>query len=156
MRGIWGWTGSLGTIADGDWGVALERCSLFSFAGNLCRAFRDICSTNGGAMAEAEEVQGTAPEVVGAGDAGARSEPEKARTGVRKRLQKAAEETLDNNVTKFMTCLVKNIEGNHLPSAKMLLDLADGPEDEGTGEEFSSLAEVLWKELEDGTTGNRE
>lgn len=140
--------------------MALERCSLFSFAGNSCRAFRDICSTNGGAMAEAEEQQGTALEVVGAEGAKARSDPENGRTGVRKRLQKAAEQTLDENMPKIMTCLVKNIEGNHLPSAKMLIDLADGPGDEDVAslEAHPSLAEVLWKELEDGELepGNRE
>jgi hypothetical protein len=103
-------------------------------------------------MAEAEEERGTAQDSIGAEGAKARSDPKNGRTGVRTRLRKAAEETVDKNIPKIMTCLMTNIEGNHLPSAKMLIDLTDGPEDEdeGTGEEFSSLAEVLWKELEDG------
>jgi hypothetical protein len=138
---------------DGDWGVALVRCSLFSFAGNLCRAFRDICSTNGGAMAEVEEEQGTALEVVGAEDARSRSEPGKARGGVRRRLKRAAEETVDRNIPTIMLCLMTGIEGNHLPCAKMLLDLAVGPgdedEDEVSGDGYASLAELLWKELAD-------
>jgi MoaA/NifB/PqqE/SkfB family radical SAM enzyme len=106
-------------------------------------------------MAEAEEERGTAQDGIGADGARARSDPENGRTGVRKRLKKAAEKTLDENMPKIMNCLLTNIDQNHLPSAKMLIDLADGPgdEEEFSSEAYLSLAEVLWKELK---PGNRE
>jgi hypothetical protein len=109
-------------------------------------------------MAEAEEVQGAALEIVRVEGARARSVPRKARTGVRQLLKEAAEEMLGNNIAKFLACLMKGIEGNHLPSARMLFELTEEPDDD---EEFLedgclSLAEVLWKELEDGKTGTGE
>jgi hypothetical protein len=144
-----------------EWGAARGRCSLFSFAGNLCRAFRDICSTDGGAMAEAEEERASAPEVVGAKDARVGSDPENGRTRAKKRLRKEAETALGNHATEIVQCLLRNIGKDHVPSAKMLIDLADledgpGDEDGAAQDEYRSLAEVLWKELYEPGTGNTE
>jgi hypothetical protein len=111
-------------------------------------------------MAEAEEERGTALEVVGADGRKTRSEPERARGGAKKRLKQAAEKALDDNVPLVVTCLLTSIGQNHVTGAKMLIELADGPEDEdeALGDGYPSLAEVLWKELEDGERepGNRE
>jgi hypothetical protein len=118
-------------------------------------------------MAEAEEEVDGVAGVGGdsAVDAGERSDPENGRTGAAKRLQRAAEKALGETVPQIVTCLVTNIGANHLPSAKMLIDLAEGrrrdeDRDEIPAEEYRSLAELLWKELEEQETeqgpGNRE
>jgi hypothetical protein len=111
-------------------------------------------------MAEAEEEDAIAQVTArGAEDAGKRSDPKNGRTGAARRLQQAAEKALDENTPKIVNCLIANIEGNHLPSAKMLIDLANGlrggGENEIPEEGYLSLADVLWKELEEPETGNR-
>jgi len=95
-------------------------------------------------MAEAEVEQGDAPEFESVRDK---------RRRVKKKLQEAVLCALDKNATQFASSLMEN--GGKIPAAnaKMLIDVAFGSEDEdehdGVGEGFPSLAEVLWKELEE-------
>ena len=62
-------------------------------------------------------------------------------------LQEIAEKALVEQLEKIVACIVVNIELKHLPSAKLLFDLAarlkaakEIPESE-----YMSLADLLWK-----------
>ena len=72
-------------------------------------------------MAEAEVEQGDAPEFESVRDK---------RRRVKKKLQEAVLCALDKNATQFASSLMEN--GGKIPAAnaKMLIDLALGPEDE--------------------------
>jgi hypothetical protein len=109
-------------------------------------------SADGGAMAEAEEKQETALVLVGAGGG---------RLSGRKLLQSVAEVAVGENAKDIVGCLLTNIKGNQVQAVKTLIELAVGPrrgdedEDEIPAEEYRSLAEVLWKELERQGIGDR-
>ncbi|WP_263355818.1 hypothetical protein [Acidicapsa ligni] len=121
---------------------------------------------NGGAMAEEEEaggvVEGNKPVVVGmaGSSAGSGAGPENGlpvgtgKVGTGKTmdlLRKKAEEALVENFVQIVKCIVRNIEANHLPSVKLLCDLAERVEDKQNipMEDYQSLAEVLWKGLKE-------
>jgi len=110
-------------------------------------------------MAEGEVEQGNAPEVEGAKDEAATGA---ALTGAglgrfrgMKRLRQLADEAVGAKAEEIVTYLLKGLEDNRPPGVKMLVELAEGHrgEDESSEEVSRSLAEVLWKELEElGTT----
>jgi len=65
-------------------------------------------------------------------------------------LLEMADEAVVEQLQEIVDCVVVNIKAGHLPSAKLLLELVarlkleeDIPE-----EDYRSLAEVLWKDLE--------
>ena len=74
------------------------------------------------------------------------SNPEKGSTGAASSLQKLAEKTLEEHLADVMKCVVGNIKDKHLPSAKLLIDLAARLKaDEDVPETaYTSLAQVLW------------
>jgi hypothetical protein len=59
--------------------------------------------------------------------------------------------TLEENLHKVVACILTNIEDMHLPSAKLLVDLAARLEakKEVPVEEYVSLAEVLWQSFKE-------
>jgi hypothetical protein len=95
----------------------------------------------------------------GAEDAGERSDPEDGRTGAVALLQKKADEAVEKNLSRIVDCIVDNIIEKHLPSVKLLFEVAARYRVEGAvpKEDFRSFAEVLWKEVQEQEreTGNR-
>jgi hypothetical protein len=159
LPGIWGGVGKLETIAGEGLGGALVRSSFF-FAGNLCRAFsrhsfldgREGRHGNGGAMAEEEDDSGSEKGSVEGDGSGVRpkggSDPKNGRVGGGLLLQRAADTAVDTYIADVIACLIGNIKKLHLPSAKLLMDLANrlGNKDISL-EEFESLAGKLLKEV---------
>jgi len=74
-------------------------------------------------------------------------DPENGPTELASKLQKMAAEALAKHLTEVVDCVVTNVKKHHLPSAKMLLDLAGRVQSEdGVSEaEYRSFAEELWK-----------
>jgi hypothetical protein len=95
-------------------------------------------------MAEEEEASGSGWSGEGVGQ---RSNPENGLTGAAVALQEKAAKVLEENLGKVVDCILDNILAKHLPSAKLLMELAGrvkGPNGVPE-EEYMSLAAVLWK-----------
>jgi len=104
-------------------------------------------------MAEEEEQS----KVVRSGRiAGQRLDPEKGPTGAAVRLQEMAEKALEENLLEVVECILDNIRVKHLPSAKLLMELARRLDSRKVvlEVEYQSLAEVLWLEVQELGTGN--
>jgi hypothetical protein len=122
-------------------------------APGISRHLLKTCSAWDGAMAEEEHAQSD-------GSGGQGLDPENGPTGAVVLLQKKAEKTVEEHLTTIVDCILDNIRAKHLPSAKLLIDLAARLE---TGkdvaeEEYVSLAEVLWTAFqeEERKTGTRD
>lgn len=153
MQRIYGGGVSLRTITFGEiQGEALGAGSLFSFCGDLCLAIHDICPAYGGAMAEEKEAdEGKARGKFGSrGNAGQRLDPKNGPAGAAVLLQETAEETLEDYLLEIAACVLDNIRAKHLPTVKLLFDLAARlrARDNVPREEYESLAEVLWKDVQ--------
>jgi hypothetical protein len=100
-------------------------------------------STYGGAMAEEEEDSGSGRDDEAAEEG---LDPEIGSTDGAALLQKIAVKTLHKHLTEIVECILVNIKAKHLPSAKLLFDLARRlkAEEKIPEEEYLSLAEVLW------------
>jgi hypothetical protein len=121
----------------GSLGGALARClPFFLGAGGV-----DVSS--GGAMADKDVEDGCTRSDKGGGSGKRRHNPEKGCGPVQ--LQRKAEKTVAEYFADIFDCIVVNIKAKHLPSAKLLMDLAARlqagsyvPE-----QEYMSLAAVL-------------
>jgi len=124
---------------------------------NLCRALLDTCSGwarhgIGGAMAEEEDDSGSEKDCVEDDWSGVRSDggpdPKNGRVKGRLLLKEAATTALDKYVDDVIKNIVGNIKGGHLPSMKLLMDMADHLESKNpTAADFESFARLLMKEF---------
>ena len=102
-------------------------------------------------MAKEEDDKGSETESVEGDGSGICPEdepdPENGRVGGRLLLKRAAETALSTYIKDVIASIVTNIKAKHLPSTKMLLDMADHLESrDATPAEFDSFAKVLLKE----------
>ena len=132
-----------------------RRLPFVFFAGKECRAIRELGvetrPARGGAMAtqgtEAGRNQGTTE---GDGDDGQQLNPEKGLVGASALLRETAKTALRENFLSIVECIVTNIRNKHLPSVKLLFELAGYLEAgvEVPAEAYESFAAVLWKEFQ--------
>lgn len=142
LQRIIGRLGKLRTIDERKWGGARGAASLFLFLREL---------SNGGAMAEGDEVSEAAKDDRYFGE-----RPEWGQKKALVTLEDAddmlcemADWEIRNNLREIMTCIMENIRKMHLPSVKLLLELAARMKRRRAVpvEVYESLATVLWKDL---------
>jgi hypothetical protein len=103
-------------------------------------------------MAEEEDDSGSEKGSVEGDGSGVRpkggSDQKNGRVGGRLLLQRAADTAVDTYIADVISCIEGNIKKLHLPSVKLLLDLAERlGSKEVSLEEFESLAAELLKEV---------
>jgi type III secretion system FlhB-like substrate exporter len=114
--------------------------------------------SSGGAMADKDVKNGCTRSDERGGSGKRRHNPEKGCGPVQ--LQRKAEKTVAEYFAEIFECIMANIKAKHLPSAKLLIDLAARLEAGSyvPEQEYMSLAAVLLADfrLEEQGAGNRD
>ena len=117
---------SLPFLSYGAFSLLSIRVESVDWRGLHCeRAGEDLRRGNGGAVASVEDVEESER---GDGEIAEGVDPENGPArgvgGAVARLQETAEKALEANLMEIVTCLVDNVKIKHLPSVKLLFELA--------------------------------